>query len=129
MGVLTIDIFCGINMTKGIIRVDKQMFPGEMVILMATALPEDWGERVLMRPMDVASEYIGYLYNSLIVRGFLMENGCGKYSLTAKGSKALLWFMREDEAGVKDVIATLQQLDIGAGRKMDKVEKEVVGVK
>jgi len=37
--------------------------------------------------------------------------------------------MHEDKAGVKDAIATLLQLDIGAGRKMDKVEKEVVGVK
>ncbi len=129
MGILTIVNICAINMTRGIIRVDKQMFPGEMVILMATTLPEDWGERLLMRPMDIASEYIGYLYDSLVVRGFLMKNGYGKYSLTAKGSKALLWFMHEDKAGVKDAIATLQQLDIGAGRKMDKVEKEVVGVK
>ena len=129
MGILTIGIFGGINMTRGIIRVDKQMFPGEMVILMATALPEDWGEKLLMRPMDVASEYIGYLYNSLVARSFLMENGSGKYRLTTKGRKALLWFMREDKAGVNDVIETLQQLDIGASRKADKLEKEVIGVK
>jgi len=129
MGVLTIGIFCGINMTIGIIRVDKQMFPGEMVILMATALPEDWGERLLMRPMDVASEYIGYLYNSLVARGFLMENGSRKYRLTTKGRKALLWFMHEDKAGVKDAIGMLQQLDIGASRKADNLKKEVIGVK
>ena len=116
-------------MTRGIIRVDKQMFPGEMVILMATALPEDWGEKLLMRPMDVASEYIGYLYHSLVARSFLMENGSGKYRLTTKGRKALLWFMHEDKAGVNDVIETLQQLDIGASRKADKLEKEVIGVK
>ena len=108
---------------------DKQMFPGEMVILMAASLPGDWGEKLLMRPTNVASEYIGYLYDSLVVRGFLMKNGFRKYSLTAKGSKALLWFMHEDKAGVKDAIATLLQLDIGAGRKVDKVEEKVVGVK
>ena len=105
------------------------MFPGEMVILMATALPEGWGEKLLMRPMDVANEYIGYLYNSLVTRDFLIENSSGEHELTTKGRKALLWFMHEDKTGVKDAIEILQQLDIGANRKVDKLEKEMVGVR
>ena len=105
------------------------MFPGEMIILMAIAVTKDAGKRLLTRPMDVTGEYIGYLYNSLVRRGYLTESSSGKYQLTLKGREALGEFLRENKTRVKDAIKTLQQLDIEVNKEIDELEKEAIGVK
>jgi hypothetical protein len=42
---------------------------------MAIAATGDSGKELLTRPMDVVGEYIGYLYDSLVNRGFLKRDG------------------------------------------------------
>ena len=61
------------------------MFPSEMVILMAIAQTRDCGKKSLTRPMDVIGEYIGYLCNSLVIRGYTSGNHSMGYQLTPKG--------------------------------------------
>ena len=105
------------------------MFPSEMVILMAIAGDGDSGKTLLMRPMDVISEYIGYLYDSLVKRGYIKGNGSRGYQLTSKGREVLLEFLRRNENRVKDTIRTLQQLGIEINWEVDKLEEEAIKVK
>ncbi len=106
------------------------MFPSEMVILMAIAVARDSGKKLLTRPMDVTGEYIGYLYNSLVKRGFLTRNSSTGYQLTAKGRDALFEFLRENRTRVKDMIGSLQQLCIGiSSQEIEEVEKKPIEVK
>ncbi len=107
------------------------MFPSEMVILMAIAVNKDAGKKLLNRPMDVTGEYIGYLYDSLVKRGYLKENNSRGYQLTSKGRESLLGFLHENRTRAKDTIKRLQQLgiDISQEQEIDKLEKEVIGVK
>jgi len=108
-----------------------KMFPSEMVILMAIAVNKDAGKKLLNRPMDVTGEYIGYLYDSLVKRGYLKENSSRGYQLTTKGREALFEFLHKNKTRVKDTIRRLQQLgiDISQEIEIDKLEKEVVRVK
>ena len=105
------------------------MFPSEMVILMAIAVARDSGKKLLTRPMDVTGEYIGYLYDSLVRRGYLKENGPAEYQLTSKGREALFGFLQKNKTRIKDTINTLQQLGIEIGQEKDKLEKEAIEVK
>ena len=100
------------------------MFPGEMVILMAIAGSGDSGKRLLSRPMDIASDYIRYLYNSLLKRGYITNNGSEGYQLTTKGRQTLFEFLRANKTRVWDTMKTLQQLDIEISQ--DKLQKEVI---
>jgi len=95
------------------------MFPREMVILMAMALPGDSGMALLNRPMDVMNEYIGYLYNSLVWRGYLRKNGSKAYELTSMGKETLTIFLNENRAQAKDIITALQQLGIESTRRIE----------
>ena len=103
------------------------MFPSEMEILMAIAVNKDTGKKLLMRPMDVMGEYIGYLYNSLVNRGYLKGNKSKGYQLTSIGREALLGFLHKKEAGVKGTIKKLQQLGIAYSQEMEKKGKEAMG--
>ena len=105
------------------------MFPSEMVILMAIAGARDSGKKLLMQPTDVISEYIGYLYDSLVKRGYIRENGSRRYQLTAKGMETLVEFLHGNKTRVKDTLNMLQQLGIKIGQEMDKLGKEVIKVK
>ena len=105
------------------------MFPGQMVILMAIAVNRDAGKKLLTRPMDVTSEYIGYLYDSLVNRGYLRGNRSRGYQLTSIGREALLEFLHKNETKAKDMIKRLQQLGIEYTQEMDKLGKEVIEVK
>ncbi len=105
------------------------MFPSEMVILMAISAGRGSGQKLLNRPMDVAGEYIGYLYNSLVRRGYLEGNSSRGYRLTPKGRESLLEFLRQNKTRAQDTIRTLQQLGIESSQKMDRLVKEAVGVK
>ncbi|MFC2001524.1 hypothetical protein ACFLUZ_03345 [Chloroflexota bacterium] len=106
------------------------MFPSEMVILMAIAVNKDTGKKLLNRPMDVTGEYIGYLYDSLINRGYLKGNGLLGYQLTSMGRETLLNFLRKNETRAKDTIKRLRQLGIEIEPKqeqmIDKLEKEAI---
>ena len=105
------------------------MFPSEMVILMAIAVAGDSDKKLLNRPMDVTGEYITYLYNSLVRRGYLKGNSSRGYQLTLKGREALFEFLRKNETMVKDTVKTLQQLGIETGQGIDKVRREAIKVK
>ena len=105
------------------------MFPSEMVILMATAVARDSGKKLLTRPMDVTGEYIGYLNDSLVRRGYLKENSSRGYQLTSKGRESLFEFLHENKNRVKEAIKTLQQLGIEISQEIDKLEKEAIEVK
>jgi len=105
------------------------VFPSEMVILMAIAVARDSGKKLLTRPMDVTGEYIGYLYASLVKRGYLKGSRSRGYQLTSVGREVLLKFLRENESRVDDTIIRLQQLGIEYSREMDKLGREAIGVK
>ena len=104
------------------------MFPSEMVILMAIAVAGNSGQKLLTRPMDVTGEYIGYLYDSLVRRGYLNEHSSKRYQLTPKGRGALSEFLYENKTRVKDTIRMLQQLGIETGQEIDKLGKKAIEV-
>ena len=109
------------------------MLPGEIIILMAIVESGELGKKLVNSPMDITGEYIGYLYNSLVKRGFLTRNSSTGYQLTVKGRDALFEFLRENRTRVKDMITKLQQLGIEISQKQEqrinKLEKEAIGVK
>jgi DNA-binding PadR family transcriptional regulator len=100
-----------------------------MVILMAISVGRGSGQKLLNRPMDVAGEYIGYLYDSLAKRGYLEGNSSRGYQLTPKGRESLLEFLQRNRTRVEETIRTLQQLGIESSQRMDKLVKEAIKVK
>jgi len=107
----------------------RKMFPSEMAILMAIAVTSDSGKKLLNRPMDVVGIYIGYLYDSLVRRGYLKKGGSREYQLTPKGSEALSEFLYANKTKVKDTIKTLHQLGIEINLEEDSLEKEAIRVR
>ena len=105
------------------------MFPSEMVILMAIAVAGDSGKKLSTRPMDVTGEYVGYLYDSLVKRGYLKGNKSRGYQLTSMGRGALLEFLRKNKTRAEDTIKTLQRLGIEVSQKIGKLEEEAIGVR
>jgi len=109
------------------------MFPSEMIILMAIAVNKAASKKLLNRPMDVTGEYIGYLYDSLVRRGYLKKDGSRGYQLTSKGRETLLELLYENKTRIKDTIKRLQQLGIEISQEqeqeIDKLEKEAIEVK
>ena len=106
------------------------MLPGEMIILMAIVESGELGRKLTNSPMDTTGEYISYLYNSLVKRGYLTGNSFTGYRLTAKGSDALFEFLRENRTIVRDMIGGLQQLGIGiSSQGIEEIEKEPIEVK
>ena len=103
------------------------MFPGEMVILMAIAATGNSGKKFLTRPMDITGEYIGYLYDSLVRRGYLQGNRARGYQLTPSGRETLSGFLQANKTRVKDTLNTLQLLGIETSR--DNLVKEVALIK
>jgi len=96
------------------------MFPSETEILMAIALKKS-GKKLVNRPVDVTSEYIVYLRDSLVKRGYLKKNRIKGYQLTSVGWRTLLEFLRDHEARTKNAIAKLKQLGIEYSQDMDKL--------
>ena len=105
------------------------MFPSEMAILMAIAVTSDSGKKLLNRQMDVVGIYIGYLYDSLVSRGYLKKNSSENYQLTPKGGEALSEFMCMNKTSVKGAVKTLQRLGIEVNLEEDSLEKEAILVK
>ena len=70
------------------------MFPSETVILMDIARNKDSGNQLINRPMDVINEYIRYLCDSLVRRGYIKGNRTKGYELTSMGRKSLEFEVR-----------------------------------
>ena len=104
------------------------MFPGEAAMLMAIAVARDSGKKLLPRPMDIVGGYIGYLYDSLLSRGYLKKDGSREYQLTSKGREALLEFLNTSKTSVKDTLKTLQPLGIEVNVEVGNLEEEVIKV-
>lgn len=104
------------------------MFPSEMVILMAIVVTEGSSKKPLTRPMDVTGEYIGYLCNSLVRRGYLGRNTATGYQLTSKGRQTLLEFIQKNKNRVNDAVKMLRQLGIEDSQAIKKLEKKEIGV-
>ena len=106
------------------------MLPSEMVILMAIAIHRNTSEKLLTRSMDITGEYIGYLYHSLVKRGYLKMCSSSNYKLTTKGREAVFEFMNKNKTRAKDVMKRLKLLGISIGpgqeQMMDQLEKEAV---
>ena len=109
------------------------MLPSEMIILMAIAIDRNSGQKLLTRPMDVTGEYIGYLYSSLVNRGYLRRHRSTGYQLTPLGKDAILEFLHNNETRAKDVLKRLQLLGIDINsaqeQKISKLKKEAIKVK
>lgn len=109
------------------------MLPSEMIILMAIVVNKNTGKKLLTRPMDVTGEYIGYLYNSLVSRGYLKGHRSTGYQITTIGKEAILEFIRKNKTKAKDVVKRLKLLGIEISpeqeQKIGKLEKEAIKVK
>ena len=105
------------------------MFPSEMVILMAIVEAGQFGRRLETKPMDITGEYIGYLYDSLVRRGYLKGNSSRGYQLTTKGMEAVLEFLHNNRTSAKDRIKALERLRIEIGQELNKLESEAIAVK
>ena len=88
------------------------MLPSEMIILMAISVNKKTGKNLLSRPMDVTSEYIGYLFDSLVNRGYLKQNGAHAYRLTPEGRKTIFGFIEKNKTKSRDVVRRLRLLGI-----------------
>jgi len=93
------------------------MFPSETAILMDIARNKDSGKQLANRAMDVVSEYIGYLCDSLVRRGYITGNRTKGYQLTSMGRGTLLEFFKENEGRVKDMISRPRQLGSEYGHR------------
>jgi predicted transcriptional regulator len=106
------------------------MLPSEMIILMAIVMNNKIGKKVLTRPLDITSEYIGYLFNSLVNRGYLKQHGSQGYQLTAVGREEIFNFIRKNKTRSKDVVKRLRLLGIEISpnqeEKIYKLEKEAI---
>ena len=108
------------------------MLPSEMVILMAITINKRTGQKLLTNPLDITSEYIGYLYNSLVNRGFLKGHRTTGFQLTTIGREAIQNFVRKNRSKDLDVVERLHLLGIEISpeqeRKIFQVEKEAVSI-
>ncbi len=104
------------------------MLPSEMIILMAIGVNKRTASQLLTRPMDVTSEYIGYLYTSLVNRGYLRQRGAADYQLTPVGRQAILDFLQKNKTSAQTMLKRLKLMGIevnaGQERRLDKLEKE-----
>ena len=82
--------------------------------------------------MDVTSEYIGYLYLSLVRRGYLKKHGATQYQLTPIGMETVLDFLRKNETMSRDIVRRLKMLGIEISpaqeQKIGKLKMEAVKV-
>ena len=104
------------------------MFPSEMAILVAITTDKHSSKQLLDRPSDVIGEYIGYLYNSLVNRGFIRGNRSRGFRLTPKGGETLKKFLLSEDTQARNTLRRLQQMNIEVGQKakreIEKLENE-----
>lgn len=100
------------------------MLPSEMIILMATVVNTKTGNKLLTLPMDITGEYIGYLYNSLVNRGYLKGHRATGYQLTVFGREAISDFIKNNKTKSKDVVKRLKMLGIEISQEQQqKIEQ------
>lgn len=108
------------------------MLPSEMVILIAITINKSTGQKLLISPMDTTSEYIGYLYNSLVNRGYLKGHHSTGFQLTSIGREAIHKFIKENGSRAMDVVQRLRLLGIEISleqeKKLCKLEQEAVNI-
>ncbi len=107
------------------------MLPSEMIILMAIVVNNKIGQNVLTRPLDITREYVGYLFNSLVNRGYLKQRGfSGGYQLTTTGREEIFSFIRKNRTRARDAIRRLRRLGIEISQEQEnriyKMEREAV---
>ncbi len=105
------------------------MFPSEMVILTAMAVNRHSGNKLHRQPMDITGEYVDYLYESLVKRGYLKGNPSKGYHLTPQGRESLAEFLQKNDTRVKDTINCLRQLGIRYSLEMDRLGRHLAGVR
>ncbi len=109
------------------------MLPSEMIILMAISVNKNTGQKLLSRPMDVTTEYIGYLYNSLVNRGYLRGHRSTGYKLTTVGREAIFDFIKKHNTKSADVVRRLRRLGIEISpeqeHRIGKIKREAINVK
>ena len=112
---------------------EELMLPSELVILMAIAVGKNRGKTLLSHPMDVTGEYIGYLYNSLVTRGYLKRYKSSGYQLTRVGREVISRFLNRNGAKAADVMKRLRLLgiDIDPGEEhiIARLKKEAINLK
>jgi hypothetical protein len=131
---LTNDIFCAILVTGDVVqREEICMLPSEMIILMAISINKNTGRKLLTRTMDVTSEYIGYLYNSLVNRGYLRGHRSTGYQLTTIGREAIFDFIKKNNSRSADVVKRLRVLGIEISpeqeQRISNLRREVIKAK
>jgi DNA-binding MarR family transcriptional regulator len=109
----------------------KSMLPGEMIILMAIVVSSKVGQNVLTRPLDITREYVGYLFNSLVNRGYLKQHSfSGGYQLTPTGREEIFNFIKKNRARSRDIFERLRLLGIEISRdqeqRIHKLEREAI---
>lgn len=85
--------------------------PSEMMILLAILIGKDNGKQLLERPMDVTSEYMGYMYDSLVTRELLRHHR-GSYQLTKPGKAAIAEFLAKHRLQAAETAEKLRQIGI-----------------
>jgi DNA-binding MarR family transcriptional regulator len=100
------------------------MLPSEMVILMAISINKDTGHKLLAHSLDITNDYIDYLYNSLVNRGFLKGHRTTGFRLTAIGKEAIQCFTKEHGSKDLDAIERLRALDIEIGQEEKKINQK-----
>jgi predicted transcriptional regulator len=109
------------------------MLPSEMIILMAISMNKNTGQKLLSRPLDVTTEYIGYLYNSLVNRGYLRGHRSTGYKLTTVGREAIFDFIKKNNTKSADVVKRLRLLGIEISpeqeHRIGKIERETINIK
>ncbi len=76
------------------------MFPSEILILMSIEKTGGFSDKQLTHPIDITGKYVGYLYDSLVSRGFLQGDKTTGYHLTRKGREAIAEALTEQQTGV-----------------------------
>jgi len=108
------------------------MLPSEMLILMAITINKSTGRKLLTSQMDVTSEYIGYMFNSLVNRGFLKGHRSTGFQLTTIGREAIHNFIKKNNSKAIDVVERLRLLGIEISSEQEKelykLEQEVVSI-
>lgn len=108
------------------------MLPSEMVILMAITINRSTGQKLLTSQMDITSEYIGYMFNSLVNRGYLKGHRSTGFQLTTIGREAVHNFIKKNNSKATDIVERLRLLGIEINteqeRKLCKLEQEPVSI-
>ena len=94
------------------IRMQKVLFPKELIILMAIVHAEEVAVSHGSHPISAEAEYVNRLYDSLIARGYLEEYGSGQYILSSKGEEAFSSFLNNNKARAIETVRTLRRLNI-----------------